>query len=137
VPRDWAALRARARDAGVERAVLQGAALARDLLGVPLPSALAPHPEISGPTSLLVREALRQIGRTPAQNERFAEWLRQAAYRVRLQESPRARFAAVAPHVFSPLDWQTLSLPDPLFPLYPLLSPALVLWRRWQRRASR
>jgi hypothetical protein len=131
---DWPALVARARRDRVERAVFQGGALAETLLGVPCPSSLRPPPTDQRRVTALVAEARRQIARDVAQGESTVEWFRQAHYRVRLQQGARAKFAMLAPHLFSPLNWQTWPLADRWFFLYYILSPFLWLSRRFRRQ---
>lgn len=130
---DWTRVAEEARASGLERSLFQGAALARDLLGATVPPALAPSAREERAIAALARESCRQIARTPAEDEPFGEWLRQTVYRVRLQKSVRAKFAMMAPHLFSPLNWHTLPLPDRWFFLYPALSPFLAAWRRLRR----
>lgn len=132
---DWAATIVRARELGLERVLLQGAALAHALLGVEIPAALQPLPRERGIVAALVAEARRQIAREPAADEPAAEWLRQAFYRVRLKKGARAKFATMTPHLFSPLNWRTLPLPDRWFFLYYFATPFLWIWRRARRNA--
>ena len=81
----------------------------------------------------LVAEARRQIGREPQHHEPLAEWFRQTAYRVRLQETTAAKLAILKPHLFSPLNWQTWPISDRWFFLYYPASPFLWMWRRARR----
>lgn len=135
---DWRPLAGRARGLGVERSVLQGAALAQELLGVATPAALDPPARARATIAALAAEARRQIAREPQRDEPVGEWFRQTAYRLRLPRSARARLAVIAPHLFSPLNWQTWPLPDRCFLLYYPASPLLWLWRRLGRsRAAR
>lgn len=130
---DASQLIAHARRTGAERAVLQGAALAQRLFAFDLPPALVPQPSERAIIGSLVDEACRQITRTPVVNESVTEWFRQVIYRVRLQKNIRTKFAVLTPHLFSPLNWQTLPLPDRWFFIYYLTTPFLWLWRRLAR----
>ncbi|MBI5425869.1 MAG: nucleotidyltransferase family protein [Opitutae bacterium] len=126
---DWSALHARARAAGSDRALRQGVALAAELLGAPLPPALA---HISADASLLA-EARRQLGRAPVANETALEWARQLHYRTGLARGLTTKWRVLAPHVFSPASWQMWQLPDRWFWLYYPATPFLWLWRYVRR----
>lgn len=127
---DWPAIVARARELGVERGLLQGAALAHSLLAITPPAGLLPSARERRLVSALSRESHRQMLRRPVADEPMIEWLRQLCYRVRLQRGWRAKFAVLSPHLFSPLSWQTLPLPDRWYFLYHFATPLLWLWRR-------
>lgn len=126
---DWAALLARARAGGSERALRQGVALAVELLGARLPPALAAAPAAPA----LLAEARRQIVRTPRPNETVREWARQLGYRLRLAPGIAAKWRVLAPHVFTPINWQVWRLPDRWFWLYYPATPFLWLWRYVRR----
>ena len=130
---DWPALLARARRERLERPLLQGAALAEELLGVPCPPALRPQAKEAAQIEALVAEARRQIARPVAADEGVIEWARQLAYRVRLQATARGKFATMAPHLFSPESWRAWPLPDRWFFLYYFATPFLWVWRRARR----
>lgn len=129
----WAEIVAAARRHGTERALLQAAALAETLFGVAPPPALRPTAAEAATVSALVSEACRQIVRDPAAHEAAGEWARQTVYRAHLARGAGRKFAALVPHLFSPLSWQTLPLPDRWFFLYYPAAPVLWLWRRWRR----
>jgi hypothetical protein len=129
---DWTALHRCARRAGDERGFLQGLALASEWFDVPRPPPLAEARASRG----LVREAQRQIARTPRQPESFAEWLRQLIYRLRLSRDRQAQWRVVAPHVFSPQNWAVWRLPDAWFWLYVPAAPFLWAWRSLRRRPA-
>lgn len=130
---DWTVVVGRARSLGLERPLLQGAALAHELFGTKLPPAFQPTSREQPHITALVAEARRQIAREPAPDEPLGEWLRQTRYRVSLHRGSRAKLAVMRPHLFSPKNWQTLPLPDRWFFLYPPLSPILWLARRFRR----
>ena len=129
----WERIMARARELKMERSLLQGAVLAENLLGVALPPALRPAPAEEPAITALAAEAKRQIARDVARDEPAGEWFRQFSYRVRLQRGARAKFSMIEPHLFSPLNWHTLPLPDRWFFLYYFATPFLWAWRRLQR----
>ena len=127
---DWEKTVLRARELGLERALLQGAALAYSLLGVATPNALQPRPKERRIVAALVTEALRQIARDPIVYLSIGEWIRSyVIYKVRLHRNRRAKFAFIAPILSSPANWETVSLPDRWFFLYPILSPFLWIGR--------
>jgi hypothetical protein len=130
---DWPAGMARARELGLERPLLQGAALVEELLGVPAPAALRPRAGEERMVTALATEARRQLIRDLPSHEGVGEWFRQAAYRVRLQKKWRAKFAVAAPHLFSPESWRMWPLPDRWFFLYYVATPFLWVLRRARR----
>jgi hypothetical protein len=127
---DWDAAMARARAARTERALQQGASLAGSLLGAPVPDALVPGARERRPVARLAAEARRQIALDPSAARGAREWLRQLAYRVRLQRGWRGRLAVLKPHLVSLSSWKAVRLPDSLFPLYHVLTPFLWAGRR-------
>jgi len=126
---DWSALLARARASGSERALLQGTTLACHLLGSPPPAALA---GIQTQPSLLA-EARRQITRRPRLNESAREWSRQLHYRLGLAATLPQKWRVLAPHLFTPINWQVWRLPDRWFWLYYPATPFLWVWRYLRR----
>lgn len=131
----WPAIVGTARAAGTERALLQGAALAEELLGVPCPPALRPQPGEHRTIAALVAEARRQIGREPREHEAAGEWLRQLHYRVHLSRRLAHKWATLTPHIVTPESWRTWPLPDRWFFLYYAAGPFLWVWRRLRPRA--
>lgn len=127
---DWTMVLARARRARSERALRQGVALAAELLGAPVPAALAAE----RPDPALLAEAKRQIVREPNPNQPFLEWARQLAYRVRLARGVGEKWRVLSPHLFTPLNWRVWRLPDRWFWLYYPATPFLWLWRLLRRR---
>lgn len=130
---DWEHIMRTARAQRLERALQQAALLAADLLGVSPPPALLPRPAERPAIARLAAEAVRQIARDAAVHEGVAEWARQLRYRVALAATPRAKYAVLAPHLFSPESWRTWPLPDRFFFVYYFANPFLWLWRRWRR----
>lgn len=130
---DWQACIATARRLDLALPLLQAAELARELLDVPTPPALATQPAERGRVAALVAEAKRQIARQPLAHEGVREWARQLRYRVSLQQTLRSRWTVLAPHIHSPESWRAVPLPDRWFFLYPLLTPWLWLRRRTTR----
>lgn len=130
---DWSAVMKEARAFGLERSLLQAAALVSEFLSVMPPAVLAPRPAERPAVAALVREARRQINREVPSHENLGEWSRQLAYRVRLQRHGTRKLAVLAPHVFTPESWRMWPLPDRCFFLYSVATPVLWLWRRLQR----
>ncbi|MEY2882131.1 MAG: hypothetical protein RLZZ15_4511 [Verrucomicrobiota bacterium] len=123
-----------ARAVDCDRALLHGAALAEELLGVSCPPAVRPTARDRPHLRRLVADARRMIARRPQKHEGVAEWLRRFAYRLRLRRRAHGRFAAAAPHLFSPTTWRTAPLPDRWFFPYDPLTPMVWIWRGlWQR----
>jgi len=127
---DWTALVADARRQGIERPLLQGAALAHDLLGAGAPAAFTPSAGEQAAVQALCAEARRQLAGEADAGDRTVEWCRQLAYRVRLPRAAAAKLAVLRPHLVSLSSWKMVKLPDPLFGLYHVLTPFLWLWRR-------
>lgn len=121
-----------ARRMAVTKALLQGAALARELLAVELPGVLATHLERRKHLRGLVAEAARRMRSSipPQGGERSL--IRDTMYLIRLQESWRARFGLVRRWMLSPQNWKEFPLPDNLFWLYYPMSPPLWAWRRFR-----
>jgi len=131
----WPAVMIQARQLGLERPVLQAAALVETLFGISRPTALMPRGHEKAIVATLCAEASRQIAREPQEHERVGEWARQLGYRLRLQKSVAQKFSVLAPHFFTPESWRTWPLPDRWFFLYYFLTPFLWFWRRLRRTA--
>jgi hypothetical protein len=124
-----------ARQVKAERSVWQGVALAADLLGVVPPKALEIPAVGSAQVRQLATDARTIINAEPSELDSLRGWLRQLAYRIRLQKGFAAKVAMATPHLFSPLTWRMWPLPDRWFFLYYPATPFLWLWRRLRRRA--
>jgi len=123
---DWPAAAESARRLGLERSVSQGAALAGELLGVPVPAALA---ELSRDPSLapLLAYAHRQMARDVAPGTLQAE---PVVYAMRLQTDWRSRWLIFRGRFMYPENWRMLPLPDRWFPLHYAAAPFLWAYRR-------
>ena len=133
---DWSDVLERARTTGNERAVLQGAFLASELFGVPLPGTLTPRRAENRNVHALTTEALREIRRPENSQESVGLWARRAGYRVRLQRRISGKFRVLSPHLFTPESWRMCPLPDRLFWAYPVVTPFLWVWRRMRKRPA-
>lgn len=131
---DWSHVMGLARGHGTERSVLQGAALAADLLNCAVPQALLPQADEQSPIARLVADARDELARSTAIPESTRLWANRLAYRVRLQRSIHGKYAVLRPHLFSPETWRDIPLPDSLFFLYPLATPFAWIRRRMLRR---
>jgi hypothetical protein len=134
---DWQEILRLARESGNERAVLQAARLASQLLGIAVPAALRPTRAEERTVARLAAEACRQIMLTPAEEHGTAEWFRQLAYRLRLQRGSRRRLTVLRPHLVSLSSWKMVRLPDACFPLYHVLTPFLWAWRKLRTMVRR
>jgi hypothetical protein len=126
---DVPATLARAAGAGARRTVLLGLALARRLLGAPLPEAVVREIEADPRLSRLLGEAeARMFDEEAGEGEETAANL---AFNFRARDglADRARYAARWLFAPSPEDWRWARLPDALFPLYRVLRPVRLLLR--------
>lgn len=119
---DWPALLERARDLRSTRLLLFSLATAAEVLGTPLPARV--HAEIERDRTVpeLARTCAGWLqlpaGRAPGQREESAVYLRsREALRDRLRYSLGMAFTPTL------ADWEALSLPDALFPLYYVYRP--------------
>lgn len=142
-PLDWRALFARARALGCERSLQLGLTLAVQLFGWQ-----APAEAMAGIARFRYRRGLLAIVNTLLRDR--AEGLRQhatmsrrlmlltAVARLLLSDHGAALRHGLWRLSLSPQDLRLLPLPDRALPLYRLLRPLLMLWRRghhhWQRR---
>ena len=129
---DWTEVMAAARRAGTERALAQAAVLAEELLGATArPEWVSREPAECRRIARLVAEARRHM-QIPESGTAggVREWARQLRYRAALQRTGFRKWAMVRPHVYSPLGWSMVRLPDRWFWLYGPLTPFLWLGRR-------
>jgi len=113
---DWEWVRDEARRLGIFRILLVSLLLARNLLSCPLPATLADFREIQDGEKLAEAIQLRlSIGEEP--DIRSLRYFREfAVARERWQD--RARFAARLALTPSLSEWESVRIPDSLFPLY-------------------
>jgi hypothetical protein len=127
---DATALLRRAQSLGASHSLLQGAALARDLLGVKLPAlwvdAMAGAPRVRW----LVSEARRRMVLPQSQPGGAEELFRRTWYALRLPDELPLRAGLWEPRLLSPVNWKVLPLPDRWFWLYYPAAPLLWAWRR-------
>ena len=126
---DAEATLALAAGARARRTVLLGLALARRLLGAPLPEAVARAIEEDRRLPRLLAEAEgRMFDEEAGEGEETAANL---AFNFRARDgfADRARYAARWLFAPSPEDWRWARLPDALFPLYRVLRPVRLLLR--------
>jgi hypothetical protein len=136
---DWEEVMSRARAAGVQRMLLVGLFLARRLFGVGLPGEALESVKAArglGPLAVRVRRRLfREVDAPVGPLERFF-------FHVNMMDGVGSQIRyclRYARHVTTPtvLEWESLPLPDSLFPLYYVFRPvrlmakyAVSLWRR-------
>ncbi|GAB5560617.1 MAG: hypothetical protein SynsKO_22640 [Synoicihabitans sp.] len=112
------------------RSVAQAVGLAKQLFDLEPPPDLIPTSPSNGVTiASLQTQAIRQMACDSPELTGTGEWLRQLRYRTNLEPGHHGISAALKPHVWSPLNWQTLPLSDRWFFLYPVLSPFLWFYR--------
>jgi hypothetical protein len=117
------------------RSVAQACLLVRDFFGITPPPGLLPAPPASDAiVRQLAAEARAQLAESRSQFSSVGVWARQLRYRTRIEPGIAGLRQALLPHLFSPLNWKTLPLPDRWFWLYPLLSPLLWLKRVRDRK---
>ena len=131
---DWPAAAATARRLGLERSVSQGAALAGELLGAPVPAAIAELTRENSALGPLVAYAHRQMARDVAPGTLQAE---PVLYAMRLQPDWRSRGIIFRARFMYPENWRMLPLRDRLFPLHYAAAPFLWLCRRIAGRRRR
>ena len=125
-----------ARTHRVDRALLQGASVANQILGVRFPPnwQAAAHAD---PTVQWLSEAtVRQIVGSTRGSGGVRAMLQELRYLWRLQPSARARLAVLRPRLLSVDNWSLFPLPDALFWLYYPLAPLLWLVRQFLRRSK-
>lgn len=119
---DWRESLRQARGLGVERILLLGLKLARELSGVELPAFVAERVEASRPVRAL---SARVAGELAQREKSFQSFFGRASFHLRARErvADRARYCLRAAAATSPSEWDLLPLPANLFFLYPLVRP--------------
>lgn len=145
---DWHDLLAHARAAKNVRPLLQGARLAGELLGAPVPPAFSPGPgerrkiaaSAAEATDWMVRDEDTIANPECGSFKKLARFSIQLIYVIRLQQSWRAKYYILRQRLLFVLGWRVLRLPDWCFALlyYPSV-PFLCLyhWIVPGRRPSR
>jgi len=112
----WAEIMRHARQLGIERMVLVSLLLARNLLGCTLPEVVSNNPGIavSNRIALAIADDLRDERETNP--ESMAYFRAMAGLRERRRD--KARFLVRLALTPSVGEWETLRLPDKLFPMY-------------------
>lgn len=117
----------RAAALGARRTVLLALALARRLLGLPLPPALAEAAGREPGLEALCDEAEARLFGPEPEEETAANLRFNLA--ARDSRADRVRYAWRWATIPSPEDWAWVSLPDPLLPAYRVLRPLRLLLR--------
>lgn len=114
---DWEQVMHQARRLGIERMVLVSLLLAQNLLGCTLPGMIANNPGV--PVSNRLAMAIGADLRSP-ERETIPESITyfRAIARLRERWSDKARFLARLALTPSVNEWETVRLPDKLFPMY-------------------
>jgi len=123
---DWDLVLRQAERLRSERLLLLALLLPHCLLGAQLPAEILRRAdrELIGLVAHVARLVLQTRGEEPARKECYSVYLRS---RPGLRE--RVRFLAGLAFTPTLAEWESLSLPDPLFPLYHLYRPARLLFR--------
>lgn len=136
---DWRVLMERARGAGSTRTLLLGLSLAQSLLGARFPAAVEVMIQEDGMLSRLSSEAVRSLFRSGSEEE---TGIGEELFYLRARERRRDRIRYYLARALLPTveEWEAISLPDALFPLYYLVRPIRLIDRyrsgilRWLAR---
>ena len=116
----------RANPMGIERTILLGLFLAKDLIGIDLPERVSEkieaNPVIKKLTARVYKKLFYEVG-SPAGI--FKDQLLYLKMRERFKD--KARYVLYLTFTPNTRDWNLLSLPGPLFPLYYILRPIRLL----------
>ncbi len=125
----------RAEGLGARRTVLLGLALAREMLGAPLPAAIAAEIDGDAGIAALAAEAERRMFAPGAAEEAGEDTAANLLYNLRARDgaADRALSAWRWLTLPTPEDWAWRRLPDSLFPLYRVLRPVRLLLRHGPR----
>jgi len=126
---DWKAIETAARQIGIFRIVMVSVLLARDLLGGNLPGSLNSSTEL--PAAEVFANKIR--GALVRAEESHPESLRYFQFMVQLRERPqdRRRFLWRLASTPSVGEWNSVDLPDALFPLYRAVRAARLARKAW------
>ncbi len=131
---DWENLMTLARESGLERSVGQAFLLARLLLGSP-----APPPVLAwaGQNQRIAGQLLQDgISALTAPSSYMGKGFLRRGRLSRLRPGKTYRLSCLLPRLTNFEDWDTISLPDSLFPLYYILHPILWCRRSLKRRLN-
>jgi hypothetical protein len=119
---DWHESLRQARALGVERILLLGLRLARELSEIELPEFVAARVEASRPVRSL---SARVAGELTQREKSFQSFFGRASFHLRSRErvADRARYCLRAAAATSPSEWDLIPLPANLFFLYSLVRP--------------
>jgi hypothetical protein len=123
---DWDLVLRQAQRLKAERLLLLALLLPHVLLGAPLPGEVLQRaePEVVSLVAHVARLLLQTRGEEPSRKECHSVYLRS-----RPGLSERARFLTELAFTPTLAEWESLKLPDPLYPLYHLYRPARLLFR--------
>jgi hypothetical protein len=122
---DWDLVLRQAQRLKAERLLLLALLLPHCLLGAPLPAEVLRRadPEVVRLVTHVARLLLQTRGTEPSRKECHSVYLRS-----RPGLSERVRFLTELAFTPTLAEWEALTLPDPLFPLYHLYRPARLLF---------
>ena len=134
---DWSRLMADAAKLGALRSLAQGVVLAHLLLDAPLPELLRAYAVQDRKVLSLVEEAFRYILMQQSHPSTLSHVVQEKIqtrilYDLKLLGDSRYKIEVLTNLLLMPVDWETVRLPDSLFPLYYLLRPLLFV-RRYLR----
>ncbi|HWZ94793.1 MAG TPA: nucleotidyltransferase family protein [Opitutaceae bacterium] len=125
---DWAGLLGRARAAKNVRPLLQGARLAGELLGAPVPPAFLAGPGEQRKIAAFAAEACHWMVLDADASEKPAGLFRLLIYRLRLQQRWHTKYYILKQRLLFVRGWKMLRLPDWCFALYYPAVPFLYLY---------
>lgn len=119
---DWEAVNRNAKELGVERIVLLGLCLARELFSATLPDSVVRDIEAQPMIATLAREVRVSVLRADPQTQGLRK---RVLFHLRTRERMRDRIRYCVRLAFTttPIDWQTVPLPASLSFLYAVLRP--------------
>lgn len=126
-------VRRRARELGVDRMLLQACMLAHEVLETPVPGSLLEEARDDPAVMDLVGAATRAL----LEDERrwwisapLRDLWNQTRYRMKLRPQLRYKLRGLRTLMFNADDWDSVALPDRVFPVYLVLRPLLAIKRR-------
>ena len=124
---DWLALLEYARRSGFHRLVCLSLLLAERLGGAVFPPQVSQHIAADAHAQALARKVIQKIASAQPESSAFSR----LGFFFRSRERLRDRLYIILVQIFIPreIDWRTIPLPAPFFPLYFLLRPLRVFVR--------